>query len=77
MDIVIKIMIFLLIVSPLSILVFVGYFPKKFYTVQKTILNKMIPESPEDGTRLIINGTFTWISIWSILAVFVSMIEGY
>lgn len=75
MYIVVQIMIFLLIGFPLSVLVCVGLFPKKYYTVQKAILKRMIPESPEDIAKLVINGTVAWISIWSVLALLVSLVE--
>lgn len=75
MAILVKIMIILLIVFPITILVCVCYFPKRYYNFQQAILKKITPESPEDLSKLLINGSIALLSLWCILFVFLSFIE--
>lgn len=53
----------------------VRLYPKCFYRVQKAILNRWMPKSPKDESRLLINGVYFLFSAWCMMMVFITFIE--
>jgi len=71
----IRVFIFVLIIGPISVGIGTGVFPKKYFEMQKTVLKKLTPKSPDDSLKLLINGVLSFLSIICVLAVFISLIE--
>lgn len=74
-NIVAKIMLVLFFVLLFLPLIGSSRFPKAHYKIQKVILEKMIPKSPDDTVVLVVGGFWISISLWCVLCVIFSFVK--
>lgn len=51
------------------------FLPEQYYKIQKTILERIIPRSPNDEVKLLFVGMVGNFSLWCILYVLFSLLE--
>lgn len=76
MNILVTIMLVLFLVLLFLPLLGSGYFPKVHYKIQKVILEKMLPKSPEDIVTLMVGGLLLSLSFWCVLLVILKIVTG-
>lgn len=63
----------LLIILPIVLIVSVSFVPVKVYRIQKSILKKISPKSPDDSYKLVFNLFYVMVSVWCILFFLISL----
>ncbi len=52
-----------------------SFLPEQYYKLQKTILKKLMPRSPNDEVKLLFAGIVGTLSLWCILYFVFSVLE--